>query len=275
MCESNEYHIWQGIRSRCCNPDNPDYKNYGGRGIGLYEPWQTDFQSFYDYVGPRPSKLHSIDRKDNDRGYEPGNIRWVTRDIQVANRRCTVKITYDGETRTIREWAEITGLRPCTILSRLKYGKTPEEILTLPLHSNKGRPKIGQGEADFICARYDAGAEVTEIADMLGVSRGCVQSVIRGHAPRGVVAKPTTRKLLPPHPSGEDHRSSKLSAIDVREIRRLYDEGKLTMRQIGDRFGITARCAAIVGKRQSWRNLPDITERPSPVLDLPEQLSLL
>ena len=82
-----EWIIWVAMRRRCSNPNCKDWKNYGGRGITVAPEWQTDFQAFLDHVGPRPSPAFSIDRIDNDRGYEPGNVRWATRLEQAHNQR--------------------------------------------------------------------------------------------------------------------------------------------------------------------------------------------
>lgn len=85
MSYTCEYRIYKSIVQRCTNPKLPYWKNYGGRGIRIYEPWRKSFQAFFEYVGPRPSKHHSLDRIDNDRGYEPGNVRWATRMQQARN----------------------------------------------------------------------------------------------------------------------------------------------------------------------------------------------
>lgn len=84
------YVCWSHIKARCLNPDHPDYVNYGGRGIAMWIAWQKDPCAFYSYIlkelGERPTG-YSIDRKDNNRGYEPGNLRWATDDQQRRNRR--------------------------------------------------------------------------------------------------------------------------------------------------------------------------------------------
>jgi hypothetical protein len=87
MVGTPEYRTWDAMKTRCLNPKSANYPDWGGRGITIYEPWVQDFQSFYAYVGPRPSPSHSIDRIDNDRGYEPGNVRWATKAQQSDNRR--------------------------------------------------------------------------------------------------------------------------------------------------------------------------------------------
>lgn len=82
-----EYRVWQGIKRRCLNPSNKDYPRYGGAGIGIADSLRDDFAAFLAEVGPRPSEKHQIDRIDNTRGYEPGNIRWATSTVNNANKR--------------------------------------------------------------------------------------------------------------------------------------------------------------------------------------------
>lgn len=83
-----EYGIWRTMKARCQNPKLRQFTNYGGRGITVCERWQK-FDSFYADMGPRPSPLHSIDRRDNDGNYEPLNCRWATRAQQAATRSTT------------------------------------------------------------------------------------------------------------------------------------------------------------------------------------------
>lgn len=97
MKGSPAYNVWMGMRTRCLNPKNPNWPYYGGRGIKIAPQWDSFLQFLAD-VGPRPANTpgylgkfseFSLDRIDNDGNYEPGNVRWVTRDVQVANRRCS------------------------------------------------------------------------------------------------------------------------------------------------------------------------------------------
>lgn len=85
------YAVWTAIKQRCCNPRNWAYLYYGGRGIRLCGAWMSNPAAFIAYIdaelGPRPSRCHSIDRKNNDGNYEPGNLRWATRIEQSRNRR--------------------------------------------------------------------------------------------------------------------------------------------------------------------------------------------
>lgn len=83
---SSEYRSWRGIMTRCLNPNNPAYVDYGGRGICVCERWM-EFSNFLADMGTKPSRLHSIDRIHNGGNYEPGNCRWATPLQQASNRR--------------------------------------------------------------------------------------------------------------------------------------------------------------------------------------------
>jgi hypothetical protein len=85
------YSTWVNVLDRCENPANHSYRNYGGRGIRVWEPWREDPTPFIDWIeqnlGPRPSPEHSINRIDNDGNYEPGNLDWASPLTQVQNSR--------------------------------------------------------------------------------------------------------------------------------------------------------------------------------------------
>lgn len=119
---TSEYLIWRGIKSRCLNPHVSSYPSYGGSGITICKEWSESFQSFYACVGPRPSPQLTIDRIDNSRGYEPGNVRWATRLQQVNNRNCSKNVTVDGATLTLVEWSHLTGISYWTLRSRYDRG---------------------------------------------------------------------------------------------------------------------------------------------------------
>ena len=87
MSKAPEYRIWRAMIDRCHYPSNQAYSRYGGRGILVCEEWRHSFENFIEYMGLRPSDEHSIDRIDNDKGYEPGNCRWATALEQARNKR--------------------------------------------------------------------------------------------------------------------------------------------------------------------------------------------
>ncbi len=82
-----EYVAWNAMVQRCVRASHPAFKNYGGRGIVVCAEWRHSFTAFLAHIGSRPSGNHSLDRIDNARGYEPGNVRWATLSMQAANRR--------------------------------------------------------------------------------------------------------------------------------------------------------------------------------------------
>ena len=86
MSGTPEYTTWNGMKRRCNNPSEDSWAHYGGRGVKIYGPWKKSFIEFYNYIGPKPSPGHSIDRIDNDGHYEPGNVRWATKEQQLSNR---------------------------------------------------------------------------------------------------------------------------------------------------------------------------------------------
>lgn len=81
------YIIWYSMKQRCTNPNHRAYANYGGRGISVYPEWLRSYEAFESYMGPKPGPEYSLDRINNERGYEPGNVRWATAKEQAANRR--------------------------------------------------------------------------------------------------------------------------------------------------------------------------------------------
>jgi hypothetical protein len=125
---SPEFMAWGSLRARCENPHSRSYKDYGARGIKVCERWAT-FENFLADMGPRPSPAYSIDRRDNNGNYEPGNCHWTTRVAQSNNRRSSRFLTINGETKTYAEWERHADLPPGRVFTRLKMGWKPEEVL--------------------------------------------------------------------------------------------------------------------------------------------------
>lgn len=136
-----EYRTWLNMKTRCENPNNHRYAEWGGRGIVICERW-SEFSNFIADMGPRPSSKHQIDRIDNDGPYSPENCQWATRTTQARNTSASRYLTWNGQTKTAAEWAEITGMRSHLILSRIdRYGWTVEQALSTPARKMDG-PKL-------------------------------------------------------------------------------------------------------------------------------------
>ena len=90
---------WRAMLARCGDPEHPKFKHYGGRGIGVCAAW-ADFWTFARDVGPPPTKpgRWTLERKQNDKGYEPGNVVWATQAAQNRNRRNNRRLSLDGRT---------------------------------------------------------------------------------------------------------------------------------------------------------------------------------
>lgn len=124
MCDSAEYHAWEGMKGRCYQPSYHNYKRYGGRGIRVCDHWRESFVAFYKDMGPRPSPKHSLDRyPNNDGNYEPGNCRWATWSEQAENRSSSPhRDAHLFGGKPLSEWFRITGIPVETLRSRLKRG---------------------------------------------------------------------------------------------------------------------------------------------------------
>lgn len=129
MCDSRIYHIWKGIKLRCYNPNNPAYKNYGGRGIIVCDEWLKDFKAFYNWaLANGYNDDLTIDRIDVNGGYKPNNCRWITIQEQAKNRRSNHYITHNGKTQNISDWSKELGINRTTLTRKLKKGMSIKQI---------------------------------------------------------------------------------------------------------------------------------------------------
>ncbi len=126
---SEEYKTWLNMVQRCTNAGLRYFKNYGGRGIQVCERWRS-FANFLSDMGRRPGPRMTIERIDNDAGYEPGNCRWASRKEQNRNKRTNVIVTAFGRSMTLVEWSELTGIPYFTLHARRRRSWTPERMVT-------------------------------------------------------------------------------------------------------------------------------------------------
>lgn len=125
-----EYICWGNMRNRC-RESSEDREHYFDRGITVCERWNS-FALFFADMGPRPTPRHSIDRKNNNLGYQPENCRWATRAEQTNNTRQNVLITAFGETKNRTQWLNDPRcvVSHGTLRGRLARGMDPETAMT-------------------------------------------------------------------------------------------------------------------------------------------------
>lgn len=138
MSKTRLFKIWAGMRKRCLNPKCKSYKNYGGRGIKIDERWDS-FENFYEDVHKTYSDNLSLDRFPNTNGnYSPDNFRWATSKDQNNNRRSNVIINFNNESKTLSEWAKLSGIHSTVISYRIKNGWEIKDAIYKPtLQKNK------------------------------------------------------------------------------------------------------------------------------------------
>lgn len=133
-----EFAIFYVMRDRCNNPNSVMYKDYGGRGIKVCDRWmehRAGLSNFLADMGPRPSRLHSLDRIDNNKGYSPENCRWATKKEQARNRSNNVFVEFKGKSQCLSAWAEEYGIHQSTLGSRLGRGWSMDKALSTGIRS--------------------------------------------------------------------------------------------------------------------------------------------
>lgn len=143
MSGTAEFKTWISMNQRCDieTTDAVNFKHYASRGIKVSDLWINSFKAFYDHVGPKPSKDHSIDRIDVNGNYEPGNVRWATSKEQANNRTNTLMITFNGVTKPAKFWTEYLGINYNTFYDRYSKGWSVEDALLKPIASSRFKPK--------------------------------------------------------------------------------------------------------------------------------------
>lgn len=162
MINTRLYHIWNGLRQRCNNIANKDYKNYGSRGIKVCEEWDNNFKSFYDWaINNKYKDDLTIDRIDVNGDYKPSNCRWVDYKTQANNRTDTIYIIHNNQTKTIQEWSNIYNLPVTTIKNRLRKGESGDVLF---------RPKVVIKTITF----NNQTKTITEWAEQMNLSQSAI-----------------------------------------------------------------------------------------------------
>lgn len=122
MKDSSEYSSWIAMKGRCLNKNHKDYVNYGGKGITICQEWIDSFEEFYKYIGKK-QKGQSIDRIDNTKGYEPGNVRWANNSQQQRNKQNSLWVLWNDQKTHIMDIAKELGISKGAAHLRWKRGK--------------------------------------------------------------------------------------------------------------------------------------------------------
>ena len=138
-CGNRLYKVYKSMIHRCYYPNEREYKHYGGKGVRVCNEWLNDFYSFerwalengYDINAPFGKC--TLDRIDVNGNYEPSNCRWVNIKTQLNNTTFNVKITANGKTMTIAEWARELGVNVNTLYSRCRRRWSDERIINTPV----------------------------------------------------------------------------------------------------------------------------------------------
>jgi hypothetical protein len=127
---TKEYRAWKHIKGRCLTETDAAYQNYGARGITLAPEWIDNFEAFLAHIGAAPSAEMTVERIDNDRGYEPGNVRWATRHEQARNTRRNVRIELDGTDMVLADACAALGVNYKRAQALVQRGGNPLDVLT-------------------------------------------------------------------------------------------------------------------------------------------------
>lgn len=130
MSDTRLYKTWADMLSRCRNKKSSNYEYYGGRGVKVCDDW-VSFENFSKWAtnnGYREDLL--IDRIESSGDYEPGNCRWVTRDIQDNNKRNSIRIQINGQIFTLKQLSKAAGISYQAMLERFRSGQTGEKLLS-------------------------------------------------------------------------------------------------------------------------------------------------
>lgn len=193
MSQTRMFSIWTNMFERCYKPKNPNYKRYGGRGITICDRWNV-FLNFYEDMKDGYADNLSIDRIDVNGNYEKSNCRWATCKEQSNNRRDTIYLTVDGETKIIEEWAKVSPVKLNTIRSRVWWGWNDKDAIFRPLSKgvNHAGAKLKESDVIYIFTHKDT--PVQELADKFGVNIGVIEGVRYGKNYTKITEKLKTNK---------------------------------------------------------------------------------
>jgi hypothetical protein len=135
MSNTRLHRIWTNMLTRAYNPNYSESNRYSERGISVIDDWRgsSGFIKFADWaVSNGYNDKLTLDRIDNNKGYSPSNCRWAEWKIQQRNRGNNIRVTYNGEEKTLIEWSEILNFNYKKVKQRLYRGWDIERAFTTP-----------------------------------------------------------------------------------------------------------------------------------------------
>lgn len=132
MSDTPIYRIWRTMICRCTLPSSPYFKDYGGRGIKVCDRWRA-FENFFADMGHRPDGM-SLERLNNDLGYDPSNVKWATAHDQNRNMRSNLFVEFRGKRMILADAVRESGLHRATVMYRIReLGWDAELALSTPV----------------------------------------------------------------------------------------------------------------------------------------------
>lgn len=175
--------IWRLMLRRCQNPAHKAFADYGGRGIVVCEAWSKSFDQFLADMGQPPTAKHTLERRDNNRGYEPSNCVWATRKEQQNNRRTNFRITLSGgETVTLTQLSERAGINVYTLRRRILSGLSPEEALSRPIRVSRPKTRLTDRQIAKVRALVAGGMPHRVVASRYRCDKSHISRLCSGKA---------------------------------------------------------------------------------------------
>lgn len=174
------------MKTRCYNPNYDKYKYYGGKGIKVCDEWLESWYAFEDWAMENGyNDSLTLDRIDPEGNYSPENCRWISMKEQANNRTSNRMIEYNGETKSLQQWADILGIKAHTLSQRLDTGWSVEDAMTTPVHTEFGSNPITYNGVTLPMAEWSR---------RLGLSPNSVANrIARGWSVEDAVTKPQIR----------------------------------------------------------------------------------
>ena len=160
--------IYNGMRLRCYNENNVNYKYYGGKGVTICDEWLLSFENFFDWaINNGYNENLTIDRIDSEKEYSPDNCKWSTKKEQAYNRSMSVRLTLNGRTMYMTEWAEELEIDKKILSWRYNNGWSDEEILTRPRDYKENKLTLNEKTHSMSEWSRITGIKVATISDRM------------------------------------------------------------------------------------------------------------